>query len=375
MAGSIRKRGKTWEYSFELGKINGKRKRESAGGFLTKKEAEKALRDALSGFENGEIIKSENISFHDFLDLYYKDYVCIHNKHNTQISFITISNKLKKHLGKYKLSSITPSICQNFINELHRERKSPNTIKLQLTYLRMIFNYAVHPLNFIKSNPAKKLKIPKSDYNKKIKTISIDEFNTIINKVNPHLIKYKLALIISFHTGMRESEIIGLTWDRINFEEKTIQVDRKLIIKNKEKVFETPKSKSSIRKIKIGKTLIDILITEKKRQEQLKKEYSEFYYNQADFVCCNDLGEPIAQPSLISYCIELKKRTGIEFNFHLLRHTHATMLIEAGANPVEVSKRLGHSNTSITLNIYSHSTAKMEQDTVNIFENTIKEQL
>ena len=54
MAGSIRKRGKTWEYSFELGKINGKRKRESAGGFLTKKEAEKALRDALSGFENGE---------------------------------------------------------------------------------------------------------------------------------------------------------------------------------------------------------------------------------------------------------------------------------------------------------------------------------
>ena len=76
----------------------------------------------------------------------------------------------------------------------------------------------------------------------------------------------------------------------------------------------------------------------------------------------------------MGYCTRLRDRTGIDFNFHLLRHTHATILIEAGANPVEVSKRLGHSNTSITLDIYSHSTDTMERDTINIFESTIKEQ-
>ena len=375
MAGSIRKRGKTWEYSFELGKIKGKRQRESEGGFSTKKEAEKALREALSGFESGTIINTDNISFHDFLDLYYKEYVCIHNKYNTQVSFKTTSKKLKEYLGKYKLSTITPALCQNFVNELYREGKSPNTIKLQLTYLRMVLNYAIQPLNLIKSNPAQKLKIPKFEKDKNIKTISLEEFDIIMNSIKPWLVKYRMALLIGLHTGMRETEIMGLTWDKVNFKEKTIFVDRKLINRNNEKVFETPKSKSSIRTIRLGETLIKALKTEKERQEKLKKEYYEFYNKQDDFVCCNDLGVPMSQSSLIRQCRELKKRTGIDFNFHLLRHTHATLLIEAGANPVEVSKRLGHSNTSITLDIYSHSTSKMEQDTVNIFESTIKEQL
>ncbi|MCP1226590.1 site-specific integrase [Sebaldella sp. S0638] len=373
MAGYVRKRGKTWEYSFELGKVNGKRQRESQAGFSTKKEAEKALREALTGFESGTITNTDNISFHDFLNLYYKEYVCIHNKYNTQVSFKATSKKLKEYLGKYKLSNITPALCQNFINELYREGKSSSTIKLQLTYLRMVLNYAMQPLNLIKSNPAQKLKIPKFEKDKKIKTISLEEFDIIMNSIKPWLIKYRMALLIGLHTGMRESEIMGLTWDKVDFKEKTICVDRKLININNKKVFETPKSKSSVRVIKIGETLINILKAEKERQEQLKKDYFEFY-NKIDFVCCNDLGVPMSQSSLTWQCRKLKERTGIDFNFHLLRHTHATMLIEAGANPVEVSKRLGHSNTSITLNIYSHSTSKMEQDTVNIFENTIKEQ-
>ena len=282
MAGSIRKRGKTWYYSFELGKVAGKRKRIEKGGFITKKEAETALIKALSAFESGEILNHDNISFADFLDLYYRDYVCIHNKHNTQLSFLSTSNKLKQQLGKYKLINITPALCQDFINKLYNEGKKQGTIKLQLTILRMVFNYAIHPLNILKNNPAQKLKIPKFDYDRKVKTISIDEFNTLINAVKLSLVKYKIALLIGFHTGMRETEITGLTWDKINFEDNTILVDQKLISRSGEKIFETPKSRSSVRTIKIGKTLIDILKAEKERQKQLKEEYLEHYYKESD---------------------------------------------------------------------------------------------
>ncbi len=102
-------------------------------------------------------------------------------------------------------------------------------------------------------------------------------------------------------------------------------MDQKLINKNGEKVFETPKSRSSVRIIKIGETLMAILKSEKERQKQFKEEYQEHYCKQADYVCCDDLGFPVSQSALIGYCVRLKKRTGIDFNFHLLRHTHATM--------------------------------------------------
>ena len=138
--------------------------------------------------------------------------------------------------------------------------------------------------------------------------------------------------------------------------------------------FSTTKSKSSDRVITIGQTLKDILIEEQKRQEELKKEYREFYYTDNDFVCCHDNGKPTAPSSITGLCCSVLPRRGIsfKFNFHMLRHTHATFLIEAGANIVDVSKRLGHKNTSVTLDIYSHVTQKMKNDTVDIFEKLIK---
>ena len=75
----------------------------------------------------------------------------------------------------------------------------------------MVLNYEIHPLNILKNNPAQKLKIPKFDNDRKVKTISVDEFNAIVNVVKLSLVKQKMALLIGFHTGMRETEIMSFT--------------------------------------------------------------------------------------------------------------------------------------------------------------------
>lgn len=117
MKGGVRKRGEKWYYYFDLGAVNGKRKKIERVGGKTKKEAEKALRDALSEFENeGQLFSDNEMSFSDFLDFWYKEYVLLNCKYGTQKNYEKIiKNHLKPDLGKYKLKNLNPAILQKFL--------------------------------------------------------------------------------------------------------------------------------------------------------------------------------------------------------------------------------------------------------------------
>ena len=366
------KRGNTWQYTVEAGTVGNKRKRITKGGFKTKKEAEIARLKAIEEIENGGIVDQSNISVSDYLDFWYKEYVELNCGLHTKMSYSNSIKHIKKALGSIKLKSINPAIIQKFINTEY-EKYSHNTIKLIVIVLKSSIKQAVFPYQMIKSDPTVYIKIPKkkADSENKIKTITQEEFKKILNLTKQ--VRYKLAFQIAFHTGMRIGEVCALTWDNVNLDTGEIHVKHNLIFSNGKFISNSLKTKSSDRIIQIGKTLIDLLKEEKARQVKLKEEYREFYYKDVrDFVCCHDYGKPILDSSIKVFCNRNLKNKGIHFNFHMLRHTHATMLLEAGANPKDISVRLGHSNIKITLDIYSHVTSKMKNDTVNIFENLIE---
>ncbi len=73
------------------------------------------------------------------------------------------------------------------------------------------------------------------------------------------------------------------------------------------------------------------------------------------------------------YTGKIRKQTGVDFNFHSFRHTHATMLLENGAKPKEIQRRLGHSRLATTMDTYAHVTQKMKKETVDIFEQMLKQ--
>lgn len=396
---NITKRGSKWQYSFEAAKVDGKRKRISKSGFNTKKEAMKAGTEALAEYNNsGLAFEPSNLSYSDYLDYWMKNYCEVNIKPSTVETYAgVIKNHIKPNLGFYKVSSLNPVILQEFINEKYLNGYSKNYLSSFIGILSGSLKYAVYPCSFIKENPMNYVSTPKFKNNDEddVKTITTKQFNTIIKRF-PIGSSYYIQLMIGFHTGFRIGEICALTWDDIDFENKTIEVNKAIKKISGKWFITTPKTKSSNRIIKIGDTLIAALKKHKNMQLQNKLLYGEYYIQQykdkdssiQSFPCCSDIVIPfdkinvvctkengeIMTPDSFKYASRVINHSlNIPFKFHYLRHTHATILIENGANMKYVQKRLGHAKLSTTMDTYSHVTHKMEDDTIEIFEKSIKE--
>lgn len=368
---------KTWYYCIDLGVVDGKRKRIKRKGGSTKKEALTALRKAENELEDkGSVLLETNLTLSNYLDYWYKEYVLLNCKSNTQDYYARI---IKKHIvpaiGHYKLKNINPAILQKFLNQKHLEGYSKNSINNFYGVLSGSLKMAVYPYKYIKENPMLYVKTPKMQENKKskedLKVLSLDNFNKIIKRF-PQGTSFYIPLQIAFHTGMRGGEVTALQWDNIDFEIGTIKVEHTLIGKGKGN-FElgTPKTTSSNRVIKIGDTLINILKQHKLYQKEMKLKYGQWYTN-SNWVCTKENGEHITTDSIKYLSRVVNYELMIKFDFHSLRHTHATMLLESGANIKDIQKRLGHSKLSTTMDTYSHVTDKMESETVDILESIIK---
>lgn len=375
MKGSVRKKGNRWYYSFYTGTVDGKRKRIERSGGDTKKEAETALRNALNEFENcGSVLNESNISVSDYFDYWHKEYALINCKYNTQVNYKRIIEKhIKPNLGVYKLKTLTPAILQEFLNKKYRNGFAKNTLSNFYGVLSGALKMAVYPYKLIKENPMTYVTMPK--YNNinndkdDLKILSLENFKEIINRF-PEGSNFYIPLQIAFNTGMRAAEVCGLTWDCIDLKNNTITIKKIIIYKNKEWIFGTPKTKSSYRTILIGNTLVNILKHHKKYQIKNKLKYGK-HYTLSNFVCTKENGELVTTNSLKYLSRVVNYELQIPFNFHSLRHTHATMLLESGANIKDIQKRLGHSKLATTMDTYSHVTKNLSKDSVAKFESII----
>lgn len=320
----------------------------------------------------------------------------------------------------YKLKALTPMMLQEYVNNKFVSGLKKTTLSNIMAVLSGSLSYAVVPAQFLQSSPAEYLRYPKvstdrSDVNRTV--ISVDDFNRMMErfeKGNP----FRYALLIGFYTGLRIGEVYGLTWDDIDLKEKTLTVNKLAYKRNygidvrkvkKEKgkkeeksawYFGDPKTKASFRTIKIGDTLVSELREYKKMQMQNRMVYGEYYTNIykkeekdekgniiyrlvevekavpvtlpiANLITRKENGQYSSVDSFKYAAKVIHYDLGIKFNFHSLRHTHATMLIESGVSPKAVQERLGHENIETTLQTYVHNTESMDQNAVDVFENVV----
>lgn len=424
--GKVDKEGKpksaNWEYRFEAAKIDGKRKSISKAGFKTKKEAEVAGAKALAEYDNAGLrFEPSELSYADYLDYWFDNYVKMSCKYNTQLSYNQIIEKhLKPALGMYKLKSLTPIMIQEYVNNKFVTGLKKTTLVNIMAVLSGSLKYAVLPAQLIQSSPAEYITYPKvtserADTNRTI--ISVEDFNRMLErfeKYNP----FRYALLIGFYTGLRIGEVYALTWDDIDLKEKTLDVNKLVYKRNygvdvrrvmKEKgkkeeksawYFGDTKTVASNRKIKIGDTLIAELREYRKFQLEQQMIYGEYYtqiYQKeekdekgntisrlievekslpvtlpiANLILRKENGQYSTTDSFKYAARVIHYDLGIKFNFHSLRHTHATMLIESGVSPKAVQARLGHENIETTLNTYTHNTESMELNAVDVFEKVV----
>ena len=377
--GHIRKRGKKWYYSFELSTVDGKRKRVERVAGTTKKDAEKALHKALYEMDlNGVFRTSSEISFADFLDRWIKQY-SINLAYNTQKTYMKIiENHLKPSLGAYKLKYLQPEVLQDFINSKKINGYKKSTVSQIFAVLSIALAYAVQPLQYIKEDPTRYIKLPKfdieikEDIQRKMKTLTDTELIAIQNNFKNSI--FYIPIMIAYLSGVRVGECLALEWTRIDFEANVLKIRETLLDtkSGESRRNGPPKSKASVRDIPFGPTLRAILKEEKMNQVKNKLKYGKFYIK-SDQVCVKENGEPLSHNDIRYLSILCKKKLGITFNFHMLRHTHATMLLENGADMLDISKRLGHKNLATTTDIYAHVRKKMQDRTVSILEQIVNQ--
>ncbi len=417
---NVRKRGNVYEYNFDVAKIEGKRKRITKSGFKTKAEALKQGTIAYNEYLNtGRKFVSNEMSYSDFLDYWLDNHCKINLKYHTIEAYSNIvKTHLKPNLGFYKLSQITKPTLQDFLNKIYVEKAySKNFLNNIRKVLKCSFNYAVDN-EYVKVNSAANLKLPKYDEPPKdvAHIFTTEEINTILDRFkNNHCVYY--AFLTAYCTGLRIAEVFALTWDDIDLNNKTITVNKNILKKNqvggtKQRhisgnsttvwYFGTCKTQTSYRTIPIGDTLVNALKEYKEEQQIHKLNYGDTYMkhykknvinpynNKTEIKIVNAYAEiDVALPEVNFVFVKnngvyegtdstkypfkvIHYELGIPCRFHDFRDTHATKLIESGADIKAVSKRLGHRNIDITYNIYVRVTEKMENETANKFEKICK---
>ena len=238
--GKVDKNGKAkkpnWEYRFEAAKIDGKRKSISKAGFSTKKEAEVAGAKAMTEYNNaGLTFEPSDMSYADYLDYWFDNYVKMSCKYRTQEVYMQIiEGHLKPALGMYKLRSLTPIMIQDYVNQKAVCGLKKTTIVNIITVMTGSLKYAVVPAQLLQSSPAEYIKYPKisaerSDVNRTI--ISVEDFNRMLERFEPGN-PFRYALLIGFYTGLRISEVYGLTWEDIDLKEQTLDVNKLVYKRN-----------------------------------------------------------------------------------------------------------------------------------------------
>ena len=267
---------------------------------------------------------------------------------------------------------------------------SRNTLANTHTLLHHALNYAVYPAQLISSNPADYIKVPKNAPRNVIKRhiITPERFSALLEK-HPFGTPYYIPLMLLYHTGMRISEVLGLSWADVDFVAKRINVSRQLCYRNSQGYYlDDPKTKSSKRYIIIDDMLLNELLRWQARQVENEKQSGDSYvyiYRESD-------GRVIRQSKIIPapngekislVCTvtdgrlvlrdvigKLLRKAGL--NAHSFRHTHTTVLTENGAPAKAIAGRLGHANVQITQNLYTHNTLKLQAAAVINFAKTLQ---
>lgn len=368
MKGYIRKRGSTWEYTVDLEPdvLTGTRKRKTKSGFRTKTECQKAMNALIYEIENGEYFEIEKSSLNDYLKNWLSTYAKLNLAPKTYSSYKEIIDKyITPKLGMISLEKLKPLHIQNFYTCCLTEYKLSGTTTL---YCHRILHVALNQAikwQLIKTNPCNMVNKPRKD-RPEMNVLDTNEVDLLLNRIKD--LSLYMPVLLAVTTGMRRGELCGLKWENVDLDNGILYVKSQLQLIDNSKQLMPLKTAASKRKIILLDHTIPILKVYKEKQEENKKIYGD-NYNKENFVLSHIDGTPY-DPDYITrnfarWMNTLSKELNIpKVRFHDLRHTHATLLLKAGANIKAVSERLGHTSVAMTLNTYSHLLPDMQMDAV-----------
>lgn len=349
----------------ETNPVDGKRHWKTAT-VNTRKEAVKKLRELETLIVNYKTLQEHHNDVQAYIESYL-EFRKLEGIRDTTLQVLRYTlNSLGEFLADINVSKVTKSHILEYVSSQRAAGISDSTLTNKLNNIKVFFDYLKDELKVIENNPTTSVKIKKttppkerlevlSDIeHKRLKEVMEDGFFTFLTENNKWNLKYRMypLYLLTYETGLRESEVAGLKWSKVNFKNDSITVSSKISVIITKGVQDTPpKTYSGYRTVKVSHKTMKILL-------ELKEAYEEKGFK-SEYVFGNQKaqGKAFCPLTLLRTFQQTLKDAGIDrhFTFHGIRHTNSSIMFDKGVSPAVIAERLGHANIHTLLKVYTHA--------------------
>lgn len=315
----------------------------------------------IKGYANANAEELANMPFGDYVYYWYNTAKTTFS-YNSVIEYERYARRIRAYFDEkfpnIKLREITGLHIQQYYNDLYNGGRKYSTVRGYHAFLHSAFKYAVK-MDILLGNPTEKAQLPRKE--KREPTFyTKDEFEKLFKAFKGD--RLELVIHIAAYYGLRRGEILGLNWDSIDFEKKTITIRRKITCSHKNGMGELVhidnelKTEASVRTLPLIPHIEKMLKERKELEEHYSKLLGEGFDRTYDgFVCRDNTGKLITPPYASMHFKLIIKREGLkDIRFHDLRHSCASLMVANGVPMKVVQEWLGHATYSTTANYYSH---------------------
>lgn len=321
--------------------------------FSGKKELNRLYTEFENSIRNGH--RPSDMTVPELVEWHISTLETLGCKKTTLKGYRIALNRLYFDFERVLASDCTMYHIEKFITQNANKGLATKTIKNTISLLSSAYRHGIK-VGIVTANPCDGVQFPKEE-KKEIQTLSAEEIRTLVSALDDALIDVSVALKLALFCGLRMSEVLGLREEHINLNFGIISVKQTRHRVSGQDIIQDTKTKTSERVI----ALPDFL---QKDIEQLIEQHADF---ESDYLILNEFGELMQQQRLNKELKRIEKECDLtEVTFHGLRHTHATILNAQGIDIAQISKQLGHSNISTTMNIYTHVFGGQLQSTKQI---------
>jgi integrase len=361
--GSIHKRvNGTWRAQVSL---DGKRISYTAE---TRAEAHEWLRKMMDQVDRGMTVESRNTKLSEFLLEWIKTKSVELRIRTAREYGRLIEMYINPHLGNTKLKDLSMNQVNRFYQSLLERGVGISNLRYTHRVLHTALEYALKT-GVLARNPAHGASLPRKVHKEMI-TLTDQQVGQFLIAAQGS--RYQALYLLAVTTGMRISELRGLQWQDVDWLRGTIKVSRQLQEGvGKGMAFTEPKTHAGYRTIKVGETTLQQLQKHRERIA-LDKMVAGDRWMENDLIVPSSRGTPFIQSNVRkNFNAVLDAANVPRIRFHDLRHTAASLMLNHGIPVIVVSRRLGHSNASVTLNIYAHTTVDMQNEAAMLMDELI----
>lgn len=373
--GTIRQRPDgRWEARYTVGRDpgTGKQIQRSIYG-ATQKEVRQRLQQITMDIDEGTYTAPSRLTVEEWLNTWLNDYLLDVKPRTIQKYSSTVRNRLVPNLGKIKLRDLSARRIQHLYNAFYRgtdglRQLSPKSIHDTHGTLHRALQQAVE-IGLIKVNPSDVCKLPRVEKTE-IQPMNSAQISDFLRRIEGH--PFELIYRIDLFTGMRMGEILGLSWDCIDWKSGAVRIYRQLHQIKGGYEFGALKNDKP-RTITVAPSVLEAFRQQRARQRQWRLVAGSAWSNPDDLVFTNEIGMHVARGTVFNGYKRIVQDMGApSLRFHDLRHSYAVASLQAGDDIKTLQHNLGHYTASFTMDVYGHCTEEMQQQSASRMEGFIK---